>query len=645
MSKGKNYAKKIAFEAIFKDKTGGLAKLQSFFQNIHKATEKTSQSLDKVQKRLSSLNFNGLRTFQKRSEQVAKKVASMSDSFMLPSLAGTATSIFAMASPAHLEREIYKLAELGRSFDKFGNKVRLTSTDLAELVTEIRRIGAETQFSNPEAAMAMNRAASQGWNDRDTLMAATAPITYFTGASRLKSPGFQLEGSAEMLTSLINAFHLPKSSIGDVADKLAYAISNSGQTSEELNDALIKVGSLAKDMNLPFEDAIAITMQLADIGVKDAIAGTALSGFMSRMSSLPPEGLEVAHARFSPSERRDVIDETGKFKAGGLQRLFQLMGEKHLTVGEKMKIMGVESGRSLIGLTGVMKGLKDVVEALKEKSHGLAKVLNDVQVQGLLGQLDLLGSAIDETATKIGFDGGVLGSVTSVITRIKEAVEGLNQHLTPETAANLGAFLKDLGIFCATMLGLKLAYVSVVFIGLSSKIGLLVAAGLVFSKFVYDNFENLKTIFQPIIDFISGLYNFVFRGEIPGISEWLAQSIFDHQPTLGPDEEFGAKSVRYWNKWFDSLGSLNNWNIPFFGIGEQASESALEKDFFTEMQCKEPKDIYSFFKSLNQESKKESKVKVELSFKDLPRSTKFKVENPDRIRLETYTGWAMEGIG
>ena len=89
--------------------------------------------------------------------------------------------------------------------------------------------------------------------------------------------GTDLAQSSEIAANIMRVFGMNTSQMTDIADLLAFTANGSAQTLEDLGEALKTAGQIASRAGLSLKDTAAQLGVLANMGIRGAIAGTAIA--------------------------------------------------------------------------------------------------------------------------------------------------------------------------------------------------------------------------------------------------------------------------------------------------------------------------------------------------------------------------------
>lgn len=356
-----------------------------------------TDGLDKIDQAANRIdqNFGRLRDSGKRVTDVGK---SLTKNVTTP-VVGFGTAVVATAT----------------SFESSMNDVRAvtgaTGQDLSDMEALAKEMGATTSFSASEAADALAFLGMAGL-DANESMSALPGILDLAAAG-----GMELATTADIATNVLSGFGLEIDQLGRLNDTLAEAARSSNTSVEQLGGGFQYVGPVASAAGLSLEETAAALGILADAGIQGEKGGTALRGALSRLlqptaqvqGTLDDLGVSVLEADGAMRPLADIMEDLEGAGAG---------------VNEMISLFGQESGPGMMAiLERGSDGLRDFTGEL-ENAEGAAGEMAAIKMEGLQGQLNQLKSSAESVMLAIA-DSGLLGTVTSLVTRLADWVGAL----------------------------------------------------------------------------------------------------------------------------------------------------------------------------------------------------------------------------
>ena len=446
---GRKFEKKVVFRATLSDETTvKLQKLTEKFKSLTKPLDDITSKFRKMNHIISPIT--------RKMERLAR---SMKKIGKLGSVAITAPAT-AIATAG-----ILKAADVQSELAKLRVVADLDPNSLGLLKNEAVDIGKRTQYSTTDALEGMKYLAMNGMSDAAAIKNAIAPTMDLTGASRLKSD-LPISEIAKILSGTMNAFSIDTKESASVSDKLAYAMQKSSMKMEELGAAMQKAAPLANVSGVDLDTLVSSLMLLSKNTVTGEIAGTAFAGIFSRLLKPPKEAQDV-FVKYQIKKEK-FFTKDGKFK--NIIGFFEELEKKKIKTADIMALMGQEAGKYLVALIGQSKEWRQRLQEVSFESQGVAKTLNEVNMEGLNGKINFLKSSLEAVFINVG-DAGPLAVAEDVI----DLVNSFLNKIISLDVDKLRSLLYVMGGFAAIpplLLGLGAVIPSIPIIG-----GLAAAAG------------------------------------------------------------------------------------------------------------------------------------------------------------------------
>ena len=231
-------------------------------------------------------------------------------------------------------------ATLGKTTDEMGQNVVHTTVTINGQIKEFdgtlrdfaRTMGSATKFTATECAQALNYMALAGY-DAETSMQMLPNVLNLAAAGNM-----QLAEASDMVTDTQTAFGISLERTTLMVDEMAKAASTGNTNVQQLGEAFLRVGGLARELNGGFvtlstgenvavdglqELEIAFTA-MANAGVKGSEAGTHMRNMLLKLSSPTKEGSEALEAM-----------GVAIFNAeGNMRSLSEIFGDLSVTLGQ-----------------------------------------------------------------------------------------------------------------------------------------------------------------------------------------------------------------------------------------------------------------------------------------------------------------------
>ena len=287
-------------------------------------------------------------------------------------------------------------ATMGLTVTEMTEKTGTASTAFGEFQGNLREfaqfLGKNTAFSATEAAEALNYMALAGYSVQESM-------NMLPNVLSLASAGnFDLARASDMVTDTQTAFGISSERTTKMVDEMAKAASTGNTSVEQLGDAFLVVGGLAKELNggmvtladgtqKPVDGVqeleIALTA-MANAGVKGSEAGTHMRNMLLKLSS-PTEAGAVALDKMGVS----VFDTEGKMRS--LSDIFGDLSSKmdEMTQEEKLDIIS-----KIFNTRDIASDWDDIGASILD-AQGAAAKMAATQLDNLEGDITLFKSALE----------------------------------------------------------------------------------------------------------------------------------------------------------------------------------------------------------------------------------------------------------
>lgn len=354
---------------------------------------------------LKTAKFNrGMQAASRRLSSFGRS-ATMLGTAML----GTAT---AMSAPLVAGIRVFanfddQMRETAGLLKRPGEAASMLEGNLERLTNKAEELGRAMSFTATEVAAGMTELARMGL-DTDQIDESITGVMNLARATRSEVPE-----AALLASRTLKAFGLDASEMERVVDVLAATVNQSGTNFEALGDTMKYIAPLARVAGMSLEDTAAIIGALADAGEVGSRAGTSLRAMLVKLagnageSASALEDIDIEAMGESFARGFDVEDIEGN-----LLPVMDIMRD----LGEQMKEMGSAEqiafladifGRrpitaaAILGLSEGQQGAAALAEEL-ENAGGTAARTADMMDAGLGGMFRLLTSDIEAVGIAIG---------------------------------------------------------------------------------------------------------------------------------------------------------------------------------------------------------------------------------------------------
>ena len=278
--------------------------------------------------------------------------------------------------------------EFGEAMSKVAATSGATADEIDRLTEKAKQMGATTQFTASEAAEAMNYMAMAGWKT-EQMMGGIEGIMHLAAAS-----GEDLATTSDIVTDALTAFGMSADQAGHFADILAAASSNANTNVAMMGETFKYAAPLAGALGYDAEDVAVAIGLMANSGIKASQAGTALQGWLTRLSKPTKEsneamralGISLTNADGSMKPFMQVLEETREAFSG-------------LTEKQKAQYAAALAGqRGMSGLLAIVNASESDFEQLTgaiTNCSGAAENMAEIRMDNLAGDVKILRSALE----------------------------------------------------------------------------------------------------------------------------------------------------------------------------------------------------------------------------------------------------------
>lgn len=297
-------------------------------------------------------------------------------------------------------------SEVGTVMLGTGENMREFTGNLTDFALEM---ASTTKFTASETAAALNYMALAGYDTQES-MEMLPNVLNLAAAGAM-----DLALASDMVTDTQTAFGLTAERTTQMVDEMAKAASTGNTNVQQLGEAFLTVGGLAKNLNggmVTLTDGtssavdgvqeleIALTA-MANAGIKGGEAGTHMRNVLLKLSSPTSEG-----AKQFRKLGVEAFDAQGNMKS--LSTIFGDLGtslgkltqqEKLQAIGEIFNVRDIAAAEAL--LAAVDEDWDEIGESIL-KAKGAADEMAGIQLDNLNGQLTILKSGLQVLAIQFG---------------------------------------------------------------------------------------------------------------------------------------------------------------------------------------------------------------------------------------------------
>lgn len=324
-----------------------------------------------------------------------------------------------------------------------------------------QEMGRNTAFSATQCADALNYMALAGY-DTQTSMEMLPNVLNLAAAGNM-----DLARASDMVTDTQTAFGISLDRTSKMVDEMAKAASTGNTSVEQLGDAFLTVGGLAKELNGGFvtladgtkkpvdgvqELEIALTA-MANAGVKGTEAGTHMRNMLLKLSSPTSDGTKQLEALGV-----QVFDTEGKMRS-----LSDIFGDLNGALGnltQEQKIQAISAlfnTRDMASAEALLAAVGEDWDSIGESilnADGAAQKMADTQLDNLAGDITLFKSALE--GAKIAISDGLTPTLRDFV---QFGTDGISRLTSAFKEGGLDGLVDEFGKVldeCVAMIGEKL---------------------------------------------------------------------------------------------------------------------------------------------------------------------------------------------
>ena len=378
---------------------------------------------------------------------------------------GTAAKVGAAAMTAFAATSV----KTGMDFDKAMSQVAATmGKNMSEMESEVgtvdlawgkftgnlrdyaQEMGAKTAFSATQAAEALNYMALAGY-DTQTSMQMLPNVLNLAAAGNM-----DLARASDMVTDTQTAFGISIERTSQMVDEMAKASSTGNTSVQQLGDAFLTVGGLAKELNGGYvtlkdgttaavdgvqELEIALTA-MANAGIKGSEAGTHMRNMLLKLSSPTADGTkrleEMGVAVFDTEGKMRSLKDVFSDLNGALSTMTQQ--EKIEAISELFNTRDMASAEAM--LAAIEQDWDNIGESILN-AEGAAQKMADTQLDNLAGDITLFKSAFE--GLQIAVSDKLTPSLRGFVQAATVGTSALTQMLTGKQIDGLSQLEESLG--------------------------------------------------------------------------------------------------------------------------------------------------------------------------------------------------------
>lgn len=306
---------------------------------------------------------------------------------------GTVMGVAAAAVTAHV-------LKVGAGFEQEMSRVQAvtgaTGKQLSSLTRLAMRMGAQTKYSNGEAAKAMYELASAGFTVGEMNGALKGTLA-LAAASNI-----DLADAAEISSNALRGFRMDSDQATHVADVMASAVNRSSLEMIDLQYALKYIGPIAQTTGQSFEEITAALSIMGDAGIKGEQAGTTLRGGLVRLVK-PTKNVREGLRDFGLTVK-DLQGPNGLIPLGEIIDKIR-KGSDDLSVSARntalAQIFGTEALSGMVAIVNSSPEKFDKLSKAYRTADGDAKKAATTMQNNVAGAFEQLTGSIETVESKL----------------------------------------------------------------------------------------------------------------------------------------------------------------------------------------------------------------------------------------------------
>lgn len=267
-----------------------------------------------------------------------------------------------------------------------------SSSALGELSEQARKLGRSTSFTTSEVANAMVVLGRIGFTSQEVGKSIKSVMNL------AKATGSELSTAVNVAGNQLRIFGKGVDDISHVADVVTYTVNRSAMSLDEFQEAAAKAGPNFANSNSSIEQMAGSLAVLANMGIKSSIAGTALSRAIKRLADPGVEKMLRAYG-VRTREFNDDLRPLHRILADTAIVMSRLPSAERIRMAEEM--FGARGSMAGLPLTMNAKAIEDFMSGFDDIA-GIAEETATAMDTGMFGALKRLASALNDVYISIG---------------------------------------------------------------------------------------------------------------------------------------------------------------------------------------------------------------------------------------------------
>lgn len=310
------------------------------------------------------------------------------------SLTALGTKVLGMATVAAAP---FALAT--RTFAAFDDEMRMVKAVTGSVDSEFKmltetaeKLGRETSFTAQQVAQGMTAMGRMGFKANEINAAIPAVLNL------ARATGTELGDAAEIAANNMRVFGIASSDMAKVSDLLTATANGSAQTLTDLAEGLKMAGPQASAAGDNIRNVAASLGVLANMGIKGALAGTALRKAYSQFANLKVQQ-KLAEFNISTTDRNGNLRAMPAIMADIAKAMATMPSARKLAFAEE--IFDLRGALAGLQLGGNINQLNDFISMLQNCDGTAAKTAEEMDA-GIGGAMRRFQSAVEGVQIAVG---------------------------------------------------------------------------------------------------------------------------------------------------------------------------------------------------------------------------------------------------
>jgi len=380
---------------------------------------------------------------------IAKSVANTKKAIGLAAVgmagAMTAFGVSSVKTGMEFDKSMSQVAAtMGKTMDEMTSETGTVELAWGSFTGNLREfaqeMGANTAFSASQAADALNYMALAGYDTQES-MSMLPNVLNLAAAGNM-----DLARASDMVTDAQTAFGLSMEEMPQLVNEMAKAASTGNTSVEQLGDAFLTVGGLARELNGGFvtlsngtkapmsgvQELETALVAMANAGIKGSQAGTHMRNMLLKLSSPTSEGTKQLEALGV-----SVFDSEGKMRS-----LKDVFGDLNGALGNLTQEQKIQAISDLFNARDIASA-EAILDAIGEDWDEIgASILDSKDAAGNMAETQLDNLAGDVVRLKSAFEGLQISVSDKLEGPLRKIVQALTWAI--DNAGTLGPIILGL---------------------------------------------------------------------------------------------------------------------------------------------------------------------------------------------------------